>query len=199
MSEYQTGQFYPLERSVGVFEKDAPDLGGWFALRSRPNQMGSAVAFLLKNGVEAWFPTKRIYQRHRFRTGQRIIRDVPLAPGYVFAKFPGMPFWDRLFDAYPGKLYLGGVVGLDGVPKVIHEREMAEMAQLPTRLEEARTAQADARRVRQGDRATVVSGPFAGWVVDVADVTGGMADLVIPLLGARRVAASVESLERVVK
>jgi [protein-PII] uridylyltransferase len=58
-------------------------------------------------------------------------------------------------------------------------------------LEEARR---EMMRVREGDKATIISGALAGLVVDVGQITGSEAWLQLPFGG--RIKASIKSLER---
>ncbi|WP_037254095.1 hypothetical protein [Roseobacter sp. SK209-2-6] len=55
-----------------------------------------------------------------------------------------------------------------------------------------------AKLVRPGNKVRILDdGPMCDWVVDVTEVNGGIARILVPLLGEREALISMEQLERV--
>ncbi|WP_313353299.1 hypothetical protein [Paracoccus sp. (in: a-proteobacteria)] len=73
---------------------------------------------------------------------------------------------------------------------------MAQIAQVPERLEIIRRREAEKRIIRQGDKVEIVDGVMRGWVVDIASVHAGLAKFLVPLLGEREVEIGVDRLRK---
>jgi len=189
MMHYRIGQAIPAEptRGVQVGEMDRPR---WFALVTLPQKEPSARAWLERQGVTAWYPAEERWRRVPRGKRKKQAYEARVAPGYVFARFTGWPQWDRLFHVPPSSHYVRGSVGLDGRPIAITDETLAQMAMIPDELARLRRQQEEARQIRPGDRVEVLDGPMQGWVVDVAKLRGGMAMLMLPLLG--KDASSIE-------
>jgi transcription antitermination factor NusG len=170
----------------------------WYILKSPPQQEARARLLLENLGVpEVWMPTEKAFRTVRGKRG-KVEFQKRIAPGYLFAQFDRDPVWDRLFAIARGRL--SGVVGVDGVPRVITEAEMWAMEQAPERIEEERRrvleqAELDrlARRPAPGTRATLLGGPMAGYVVDVTEIHRGLARW---LCGAVKGETMVEQMRR---
>lgn len=166
----------------------------WFIFTVPPRGEWPASAWLTRNGVtEAWYPSETAFKRNRFKPGQRIPYERPVAPGYLFAVLPSRPHWDVLFARSRGKLLR--VVSHNGEPVAVPEDVIAAMAQVPQRLASIRDAERERRMVKAGDRVSV---QIAGveWQVTVDRIHAGIASFVIPLLGGREVQAPVDSLRK---
>lgn len=193
---YRIGETFDLDRRPGLF--DEPDgLVRWFALETQPQREDVARDFLVRHQVEAWFPVEKVWRRVRPSNRERILVERKIVPGYVFGCFKGEPFWDRLLDVWPGRLYFRSVVGVGGVPHAITESEMAAMELLPERLQRQREVEAARHRIRAGDRARVASGILEGRVVEVTELKGQIARIMFGLLGKGEVEVSVSSLEKI--
>jgi transcription antitermination factor NusG len=112
-----------------------------------------------------------------------------------------MPRWHVLFERSCGRLL--GVVGYHERPLAITDAVMAQMRQVPGRIEllrqqeEAREKAARLARIpRVGEKAKITQGPLAGWIVDVASINAGIARFIAPLLGGQEIEITVETLER---
>ena len=197
---FAIGQRVPLDyprRIVGA-ECD-PE---WFILCTVPQKEEGAKAWLEKNGVaEVWWPTEpgwRFVPRSKRR---KVPIQRRIAPGYVFAQFDREPVWDVIRDH--GKAFVTGVVGREDRPMPIPEKVLAQMQQVPGRIEamrkkaeREREESERATRPSVGEPAKVKAGPFAGFVVDVTSINAGIVHF---LLGnpAVKMSADVSALEKV--
>lgn len=171
----------------------------WFIFTVPPRGELPAAAWLSRNGaLETWYPSETIVTTNRFKPGKRIPKIVPVCSGYLFAVLPARPHWDVLFcRAQQGKKKLLTHVVSRGVePIAIPESVIAEMAQVPKRLEVIREAEREARRLRPGDRARFNIGGTE-WTVQVEAIHEGIASFILPLLGGQRVTANVEDMRKV--
>lgn len=195
MMHYRIGQTVAHEptRGVQVGDMDAPR---WFALVTRPQMEPSAKAWLERQGVTAWYPSETAYRRGPRARTKRQPYERRVAPGYVFARFTGWPQWDRLFYTPPSSHYVRGAVGVEGRPLAITDEVLSQMAMIPDELARLRRQQQEARRIKPGDRVEVIDGPMQGWVVEVASLKGGMAMLMLPLLGKDASAIEVSRLRK---
>ena len=186
------GDQLPPATSRGIWADDWQ--AAWFIFTVPPRGELPASAWLTRNGAtECWYPSETAFKRNRFKPGQRIPYERPVAPGYLFAVLPKRPHWDVLFARSRGKLLR--VVSHNGNPVAVPETVIASMAQAPQRLATIREAERDRRTVKAGD---TVSVQIAGieWQVTVDRIHAGIASFVIPLLGGREVQAPVDSLRK---
>lgn len=167
---------------------------GWFVLMVSPHAEVAVSAQVERLGAEAcWFPTEVAWRVHPGRRRKvKYLRRI--APGYVFMLTDRKVAWHRLSDATSGRVR--GVVGRNGVPRPVCEADMARMRCVPKQLEAAAKAAAEAERVSSPCMAEFRDGPLAGLVVDVSDVSSGIATLFSPLLGGAPVQAEAGSLRK---
>lgn len=200
-AHYFIGQKFPLEpqRPAQVGEASA---ASWFGFQTPPLKETSAQAWLEKRGIEAWFPTEP--RRRRLARGKRpfVEYDGKIVPRYVFARFTGWPQWDVLH----GCRWLSRVIGLDGSPLPVSDDVMAQMEQVPQRLEVLRQREMERRRqeaqkliIGPGDKVRINQGPMDGWIVDVSAVHAGIAKLILPqaLLGMSETQVAVSRLHKI--
>jgi transcription antitermination factor NusG len=149
----------------------------WHALITLPRREASAQAWLAQRGIEAWYPVEtrwRVLRRGRVR---RRPYEAVIVGGYIFARFRDEPVWEVVRECR----FLRGVIAYDCRPIPITDEVMAQMAQVPARLEALRRREAERRLIRPGDRVVVTEGPLAGWTVDVHEVHAGIARFLTPL------------------
>lgn len=171
----------------------------WFIFTVPPRGELPAAAWLSRNGApETWYPSETIYTRNRYSPGKRIPRVVPVCSGYLFAVLPARPHWDVLFARaqHGGKKLLTHVVSRGADPIAIPESVIAEMAQVPQRLETIRQAEREARRIKPGDRAEIKIGGIP-WVVQVEAIHEGIASFILPLLGGATHKAAVDAMRKI--
>lgn len=145
--------------------------------------------------LQGWCPTEPVWRSRAYRPDPELVH-MPIAPGYVFLLTGNVVDWRVLRDRSMGRIR--GVIGRDGVPLPISPRVMAQMSAVPDRVLAQKRAAAEAARVRPGDQAVIGAGPFEGFVVDVEDLTGPIARVVVSLFGRMtEVQVEVGTLSRV--
>ncbi|MCA0945869.1 hypothetical protein LCM08_13195 [Salipiger pacificus] len=163
------GDAVPVESSsTAIFE---PGESAWYALLCRPQQEGQAESWLAARGVYAFHPvtSRRTKVRGRVREYER-----RYLPGYVFARFAGVPVPHRVLTS---PFLTGALCRADGQwgvlgPKrlaSLHEMRARDLRQEDERQEQRRKAAA-ARRVRPGDRAMFRAGPFESFHCEVVEI-----------------------------
>ena len=188
---YQVGQIVEFPQARGIWRRDWEP--SWFILTTPAQSEAPASAWLMAQGcAECWFPTEVRWRRIPRGKRSKVKYLAPIVPRYVFALMPAEPHWDVLFSRARGKV--SGVVSRYGIPAPISDADMAGMREVPQRLANAREVARQARTIRAGDRASVTSGPLAGWTVDVESIHAGIARIVVPLLGRSSVEISEEHL-----
>jgi transcription antitermination factor NusG len=94
-------------------------------------------------------------------------------------------------------LHLTGIAGHAGRPFRITDQEFEEMTTLPKRILEKRMQAEKAKIVSVGDRVEVIDGPMKGWIVDVCEMKGKIATMLIPILGERKVQIDLDRLRKI--
>ncbi|WP_428924983.1 transcription termination/antitermination protein NusG [Marinibacterium sp. SX1] len=198
---YERGQIVPLDYERAPF--GAPMAPCWFILLVPPQKEAGAAAWARRAGaLETWFPTEKAW---RFRGGKAAARRNKveyrrlIAPGYVFVLTDRVPAWDVIRQRSIGRV--SGVVSRDGAACAIATDELANMAQVPQRLERMRRAEDERRRfARQakhpvaGQMARICEGPMSGFMVDVERVHAGIAHWIIKGIRGN---CRVDAMERV--
>ena len=162
---YEFGKTYPLDYTRGVVgaRMDHPQ---WFAV-TVPGMKERAVSeYLKQKGVHSCFPER---EKSWVIRGKRHRRKYPVIAGIVYAKFRHAPQWDVL----KARKLITGVFSYGSNPIVIPPDIVRAVMGLPTREDELRKAQRELMRIREGDRAEIVSGPLDGLLVDVRKVERG--------------------------
>jgi transcription antitermination factor NusG len=161
----------------------------WHCLLVAPQKELATREHLRANGVYAFYPSR---EKRYTRQGKTVRIERPEVTGYVLARFTQQPNWYVLKER---RRLITGVIG-GSVPYAIHPdiiRHLQGLTVEAQRLEEARK---EMMRVRDGDKAKVVGGPFNGFIVDVRKVMGHEAEVDLPIAG--KVKTSLISLERVI-
>ncbi len=96
----------------------------------------------------------------KFKNGQRVERLKPVIPGLIYAKFRAAPMWHVLKE----RGIITGVVCRDQTPIILPPDIIRRVMGLPTEAERLAAAKAELLRVREGDKARILSGPLAGWL-----------------------------------
>ncbi|WP_335946114.1 transcription termination/antitermination NusG family protein [Salipiger bermudensis] len=171
----QVGDTIPAEGGAApLFEAGS---SCWYALLCRPQQERQAESWLAARGVYAFHPvtSRRTRVRGRVREYER-----RYLPGYVFARFGGVPVPHRVLTSpfLTGALCRSdGQWGVLGPKRLasLHEMRARDLRQEDERHEQKRKAAA-ARRVRAGGRAMFRAGPFEGFQCEVVeiDAAGGV-------------------------
>jgi transcription antitermination factor NusG len=200
MMIWRIGQTVPLESDRDVMT-DEP-CGAWYIFRVRSHHELAAEAWLARVGIaDAWHPTETKWRIIRAAKRKKVPYERCIAPGYVFARFPRVPKWHALFERSCGRLI--GVVGYHERPLKITDKVLAQMQQVPARIqilreeEEAKERAARLARIpRAGEKARITEGPLAGRIVDVGMIDAGIARFISPLFQGIEVEMEVEKMER---
>lgn len=148
--------------------------------------------------AEAYVPLSRKFRRtNRFRR-EKIRIAYPATPGCVFAGFlPGQERWYEVFTDVPS---LYGVLSADGAPIAVEGNRLAEFVHDNRFRFEAAEIERYMRthyEFKTGDRVRIAEGPFEGHLVDVHEIRGAKAHILIELLGgAQEVAIPLDKLEK---
>lgn len=161
----------------------------WFVMQTMPQGEVKAKAWLSTYGVESWFPTETAWrqvrgQQRKEKYERRII------PGYLFSRFEHEPNWPTIRHS-KHKLR---VVGVNGSPISVTDEAMSDMQSIPERLREMKQMAIAAKIIKPGDRARIRDGYMRDWVVDVSEVSNGIAKFVLP--GGMEAKIEVDRLDK---
>jgi len=164
---YEFGKTYPLDYTRGVVgsKMDSPR---WYALTVPSTKERAVTEYLKQKGVHSCYPER---EKSWVIRGKRHRRKYPVISGIVYAKFRHEPQWDIL----KARRLITGVFAYRGTPIALPGDIVRAVMGLPSRAEELQAAQDELKRVREGDRAEIVSGPLDGLLVDVSKVEFGRA------------------------
>jgi len=184
---YRIGQTHPVEGRRGI-TNETPITPTWYCLFCPPQKEIATRGHLRAHGVYAFFPSREKRWTVRGRTYRR---ELPEVTGYVFAQFKYEPQWDVMKET---RRLITGVLG-GSFPYPIATEVIRHMQGLTVEAQKLEEARREMLRVREGDKARIVSGPLAGFIVDVRSVNGKEAQVEGPLSG--RMTASIATLERI--
>lgn len=161
-----------------IWAEQWPDL--WFVLLVPPQGELAATAWLSRQGVtEAWHPTETVYV-HAPRPPHKLIPKIkPVATGYLFTRLSRRPIWPWLFDQSRGKIM--DVMRIGECPVALSDADLMQMRQIPDRLRDMRQAADEAKRIRPGDKVTILQGGMTGWSLTVEATNGGIVRLSGPM------------------
>lgn len=145
---------------------------------------------LKAKGVYAFYPSRE--KRYKAQ-GRTIRRELPEISGYVFAQFRFEPRWHVLKER---RRQILGVLTRGGVPIVFHRDIMRHLQGLTVEARKLEEAKREMNRIREGDKAQIIDGPLAGFMVDVEELDG--VEAVVNQLLGKRGRVNVSSLRRVV-
>ncbi len=189
---YRIGQTIPYEPGRGIEGASLP-VPVWHCFWTPPRKEAAAIAWLDLRGVHGWRPVETRWRRITRGKRRKVEYLASVVLRYVFARFSGKPQWDVL----RGCRWITGIVGVGGRPACITDDALSKMAAVPETLAALREARRAAREITAGCKATIIDGAMAGWVVDIARVSDGMAAFLVPLLGADEALVPVDRLMKV--
>jgi transcription antitermination factor NusG len=147
----------------------------WFALRTAPREEKKVEARLKHFGVNVFLPTELEWRRQKGRRKPLAVVKAKI-PGYLF--ITGCSPWDVLREFRDRGVK--GVVGSGGqVGRIPHEK-------LEIYAKQSATPLIHSRAIVAGRRAELIAPGCEHVVVDVLDVKGGSAKVLMWLLGAKR-------------
>ena len=162
---YQAGRSYPLDYARGILGDTLPK-PAWYALKVPPQREGKVRAVLRERDIHSCFPE---YAKSIQIRGKRHERKYPVVTRVVYAKFTAAPQWDVM----KLRRIITGVYSYGDEPIAIPGDIISAIMGLPTEAEKLEAARLELLRVREGDRAVIATGPFAGFLVDVRTVLDG--------------------------
>jgi transcriptional antiterminator NusG len=172
----------PAEIEIG---REGPPT--WHCVIVPPQGEAKARAYLMAKGLYAFFPSEL---RARTIRGRKVEFERPYIPGHLYVQFRKRPQWHVL----KARRLITGVFCTGNVPITIHRDVIRHLQGLTVEAQRLAEARAEMLRVREGDKATIISGALAGLVVDVGPITGDEAWLSLHFGG--RIKASIKSLEK---
>ena len=151
-----------------------PDDPVWFVCHTKPRQEARAVENLDRQGYSIWLPQVPAWQRSKTVL-------VPLFPRYLFLR----PAHAQQSIA-PVRSTLGvlGLVRFGIEPATIRESTLTRLRAVECALREAGFA--SYAPFREGDRVSVVSGPFKGMEGLISKVAEERVTVLMTLLGRER-------------
>lgn len=174
-------------RNRGLREADLAVLSGmqWYLARVPSQKVFAAEQILDDAGLIVFAPEETRFRRPCGKVKTKREIRVALMPGYLMVAFPPGPVeWGKLlrFDI------VKGLIGHDGRPLEI------PFAQVERLLERHSAGEFRAPQVQQwmqtyrefavGERVEVLDGPFEGHIVDVAELRGQNAVMVLQMFGS---------------
>ncbi len=162
----------------------------WHCVIVPPQGESKARAYFRAKGLFAFYPSET---RVRHIRGRKIETERPYIPGHLYVQFRKRPQWHVL----KARRIVSGIFCTGNVPVAIQPDVIRHLQGLTVEAQRLAEARAEMLRVREGDKATIISGALAGLVVDVGPITGDEAWLNLQFGG--RIKASVKSLERAVE
>lgn len=163
---------------MGVALWNDPIPPTWYVPLCRPGHEQQASEFVRQCGADdCWYPSTEVWSEG-FGKRQKVLRKVAVAPGYLFVLCDRAPRWDAWAE-HPGSCLTGVLkkrvhVGDETffVPCPIREEDLAQMAEVPERLQELRRQEQEAKAIRPGVVARFKSSLLFDYPVDVCDVRG---------------------------
>lgn len=125
----------------------------WYCIYTKPGQMKTALAHLLRQGLKSFYPKVRVQRVIRGKK-QWVIR--PMFPNYLFANFSLVDHY-RPVQATRG---VSRVISFGGPPPAVPS---AVIDQLKTEKGEGRIVQLEPEEFKRGEKVRVIEGPFAGF------------------------------------
>ncbi len=150
----------------------------WFAIRTAPQREFTVEAMLRVQGYDVFLPVE-VKRRKTGRGSKRKTMDVryPMFIRYIFVREP-VP-WLHLLAVN----HVTGVVGIDGSPSPISDREIAKIKAMSASVPH-RASVNPHRALRTGELAEITAGPFTGQVVKISGLHGNKARIFVNLFGS---------------
>lgn len=184
---YEIGQTFPAVTRRGIVS--GPEMQPvWNVLIVPPQKERAVREYLRARDIYAFYPSET---STRVLRGKKIETERPVVSQHVYAQFRQQPQWDVMKRVHR---LISGVMCQGGTPIKVHPDIIRHLQGLTVEAQRINEARAEMLRVRPGDKATIISGPLAGFMVDVVDIKQGEA--IISLMMGGRVKAATASLER---
>ncbi len=159
----------------------------WHCVIVRAQTESTARAYFRAKGIYAFYPSQNTTRTMR---GKRLVIERPIISGHLYVQFRHAAQWDVL----KARRIIQGIYCRGVTPVAIPSEVIRHLQGLTVEAERLAAERAEMMRVREGDKAVIVSGALAGLCVDVGQIRGNEAWLMLPIGG--RIKASLASLER---
>jgi len=146
----------------------------WHCLLTFPQQENRVIEWLNDKGVYAFYPVDRKvhirrgpYKGKRMPDGRiRYIKEEKLLPGYVFAKFGGLPKWHIIREGRG----ISGVLGQQGKPFQFTALDLEALLEMRRKGEEVE--EQETLVFKPGDQVQITEHSYAfdGFVREIAEV-----------------------------
>jgi transcription antitermination factor NusG len=161
----------------------------WFLLTVRSRAEEKARAALEREGVASWYPTQ-VEWRARSQGRRRKVRHrVKLVPGYIVARFTGVPNWPMILHDSAVAEYVSSVCGYGDRAVALTDQEISSLSGIGRQV-----AAADVIGV--GDLVTVSGGAVDGMMSHVTQIDGDVARLAIQLFAGVPVSVCLGRLKK---
>jgi len=174
----------------------------WHILRVEPQQETTARKILGGFGVDTIVPMAEKMRRVNRYKNAKVAKRYPVLVGYVIAGFDSEPNWFEILSFR----FVSGVIGVNGHPAEIKGRSQHELSQYLGNLEKrgvitARPEEAfmvSGREFEVGDTVEFIGGGFDMMQVEVSQIKGTQATIILDILGvARDVEVSLDCLAKI--
>ena len=160
----------------------------WYAYRTAPRREFAVEEILRRHGLDVLCPVETKWKR---QGRKKIPTDYPMLPRYLFAA--GADPW-AVCRALVNRGIVG-VVSIDGRPAAIPEASIHRLARMSGGV--ARSSQAKVHKAFVvGDTAEIVIGPYRGHLVEIKNIKGRAATILLKMFGSEMpVEIGVDQLE----
>ncbi len=194
---YQIGQKFTYRPSPMIVMAGSQT---WFGLRGNPQCEGKAKAWLKRHVDRSYsfFPVTKARKKMPRTSIGWVDYERRYLPGYLFARFPGEPIWNRLFDQCPFIFDVIRYTERPDTPAIIDPRSLDALHAMRS-LDEENKAKAAARRtVRRGDKVNFNIAGKDYQVVEVMEIKGTLGKVKVNLLGRDEMWVDVGDMTKVV-
>lgn len=169
-----------------------PGPSRWHCLTVPPQGERRAKQWLDRRGVYSFYPVE---ERTRHRLGRQTTAERPYIPGYVFARFPGAPWWHLIMG--DGHVY--DVIRYTGAeePAWLVEASLSSLMDMRSRAELLEEKRRRGMTIRKGDRVRIRDGVLAGNVVEIVELRATRGVFRMGLLGLAEQEIELDRLEKV--
>lgn len=159
----------------------------WYAIRTAPQRELTVHAMLSRKGYAVYLPVET-RERRRAKGGRDEI-SVPMFSGYLFVRYPFS--WPHL----RAERHIIGIVSVtnDGIASPIDDAQIERLMH-GAEAAIARVKASKPRALKTGDLAKVANGPLVGKTVQITNIKGKRARVLLAMFG-REVDVGIEALE----
>lgn len=164
-----------------------------FALWVPPQTEFRIGRILMDNGIEAVVPVEYRWRRLRQRHRERKQVPIPKLKGYVFVRLEGGPV---SFESILLQRYRVSYLGCHGLPQALPEGALEKVIAMSENPKPRKKAYNSHGTFRVGEKVRIVEGAFTDHVVEIEQIRGKSAVIVLELFNSKReVTIGLDELE----